>query len=406
MDEWPLRTIGDLVTLQRGIDLPSQDRNDGRVPIMGSFGVTGFHDEAACRGPGVTVGRSGASIGTVSYIEGDYWPLNTCLYVRNFHGNNSRFAFYFLQTIDLAGMNSGSAQPSLNRNFVHPFPVRFPGRSEQDEIAELLSALDDKIELNRRMNETLEAQARALFRDWFVDFGPVKAKMAGDTPYLAPDLWSLFPHCFDDGVPKGWRYANMKQLCATVTNGGTPKRDQPNFWEPKEIPWLTSGEVRRSFITNTDQAISAAGLSESSAKWVEPYSTVVALYGATAGEVAFTGIKLTTNQAVCALKPLPSYTTFNYLALSDAKNKLAGLARGSAQQNLSKGIVENFEAVVPPEETLMEHFFEITAPNFQKILANELESGTLAQTRDLLLPKLMSGEIRVGDMASKELSAA
>ena len=217
MDEWSLRTIGDLVTLQRGIDLPDHSRAIGDVPIMGSFGVTGKHDTAACRGPGVTVGRSGASAGTVCYIEADFWPLNTCLYVRDFKGNDPRFAYYYLKTVDLAGMNSGSAQPSLNRNFVHPVPARFPDPPEQRAVAAVLSALDDKIELNRRMNETLEASARALFRDWFVDFGPTRAKAEGRPGYLAPDLWSLFPERLgDDGMPEGWRHQSIYDFVDVV----------------------------------------------------------------------------------------------------------------------------------------------------------------------------------------------
>ena len=106
MVEWPTRTLGDLVTLQRGIDLPTAKRSKGDVPVMGSFGVTGFHSEAAMCGPGVTVGRSGASIGVVSYIDRDYWPLNTCLYVKDFHGNNRRFAYYLLSCLDLSNYNS------------------------------------------------------------------------------------------------------------------------------------------------------------------------------------------------------------------------------------------------------------------------------------------------------------
>ncbi|MEK7755427.1 MAG: restriction endonuclease subunit S, partial [Acidobacteriota bacterium] len=203
--DWPIRTVGDLVTLQRGIDLPDAERHEGSVPIMGSFGITGRHNVAACIGPGVTVGRSGASIGVVSYIKEDYWPLNTCLYVRDFHGNSPRFTYYFLKTLDLARLNSGSAQPSLNRNFVHPVPVAFPARPEQDTIASILGALDDKIGLNRRMNGTLEAMARAIFRDWFVDFGPTRAKIEGRAPYLAPEIWAVFPDRVDDeGRPVGW----------------------------------------------------------------------------------------------------------------------------------------------------------------------------------------------------------
>ncbi|EQD78764.1 restriction modification system DNA specificity subunit, partial [mine drainage metagenome] len=118
--------LGEFVTLQRGHDLPDEQRRPGSVPILGSFGITGWHDEAKALGPGVTVGRSGASFGVVSYSSRDYWPLNTALYVIDFHGNDPRFAYYFLQQFDFKSYNSGSAQPSLNRNFIHPVPVDVP----------------------------------------------------------------------------------------------------------------------------------------------------------------------------------------------------------------------------------------------------------------------------------------
>lgn len=113
-DDWDSLTLGEFVTLQRGIDLPETSRGPGKVPVLGSFGITGCHDEARVKGPGVTVGRSGASFGVVTYSAVDYWPLNTVLYVKDFHGNNERFAYYFLKTIDFKIFNSGSAQPSLN----------------------------------------------------------------------------------------------------------------------------------------------------------------------------------------------------------------------------------------------------------------------------------------------------
>ena len=168
--------LGDFVTLQRGHDLPDAIRRPGNRPVLGSFGITGWHDEARAAGPGVTVGRSGASLGVVSYSPVDCWPLNTTLYVIDFHGNDPRFAYYFLKQFNFRTYNSGSAQPSLNRNFIHPIPVDVPPLQEQRAIAHILGTLDDKIELNRRMNETFEEMARALFKSWFVDFDPVHAK--------------------------------------------------------------------------------------------------------------------------------------------------------------------------------------------------------------------------------------
>jgi type I restriction enzyme, S subunit len=142
---WKQVPLGEFVTLLRGHDLPEEDRRPGSVPVLGSFGVTGWHDEPRASGPGVTVGRSGASFGVVSYSPVDYWPLNTALYVIDFHGNDQRFAYYLLKLFDFKRYNSGSAQPSLNRNFVHPVPVSVPPLAEQLTIAHVLGTLDDKI---------------------------------------------------------------------------------------------------------------------------------------------------------------------------------------------------------------------------------------------------------------------
>ena len=215
-DGWTRISLGEFVTLQRGHDLPDVQRRMGSVPILGSFGITGWHDEAKARGPGVTVGRSGASFGVASYSPVDYWPLNTALYVIDFHGNDERFAYYFLKLFNFQSYNSGSAQPSLNRNLIHPVPVGVPPLPEQRAIANILGTLDDKIELNRRMNETLEAMARALFKSWFVDFDPVRAKGEGRDPGLPKPLADLFPARLVDSelgeIPEGWEVAPLPEV--------------------------------------------------------------------------------------------------------------------------------------------------------------------------------------------------
>lgn len=142
--------LADVVTLQRGHDLPSKSRGAGTVPIIGSFGITGFHDVARYRGPGVAIGRSGASIGVATYCPDDYWPLNTCLFVKDFKGNDPRWVYYLLDFIDFSGYNSGSAQPSLNRNYLAKIRVRLPEPEEQRRIAATLGGLDNSIESNRR----------------------------------------------------------------------------------------------------------------------------------------------------------------------------------------------------------------------------------------------------------------
>jgi type I restriction enzyme, S subunit len=294
-------------------------------------------------------------------------------------------------------VGTGSVQDNINLQTIARLDLRVPSVDKQRSIARTLGALDDKIDLNRRMNETLEAMARAIFKDWFVDFGPTRAKMEGRAPYLAPEIWMLFPDRLDDeGKPEGWLTTPIKSTCSTIVNGGTPRRDNVNYWNDGTIPWLTSGEVRERYLIATASFITEVGLAESSAKWVDPDATVVALYGATAGQVSFVATKLTTNQAVCSLTPLPSYRYFNYLVLSSLTQTLAGMATGSAQQNLSKGLVEELQILVGDPFT-MKKFDSILEPFFNRIISNEKESITLAAARDLLLPKLMSGEIRMKD---------
>ena len=166
---WRKLSLGEVVQFRRGYDLPDQARKPGSVPVIGSAGQNGWHNEARAKGPGVSIGRSGA-IGKVTYTPVDYWPHNACLYVTDFLGNDPRFVHYFLKTKDLRLLNSGAAQPSLNRNFVHTVPVRVPGPNEQATIVSILSAYDDLIENNRRRIALLEKAARLLYREWFVHF--------------------------------------------------------------------------------------------------------------------------------------------------------------------------------------------------------------------------------------------
>ena len=176
--------------------------------------------EAKVGGPGVVIGRSG-SLGGGQYIKDDFWPLNTTLWVKDFKGNDRHFCYYLLKSLDLAHFNAGSGVPTLNRNHIHPLPVLCPPLPEQRAIAHILGTLDDKIELNRRMNETLEGMARALFKSWFVDFEPVRAKVDGrwrrgqSLPGMPAELYDLFPDGMVDSelgeVPEGWEVVPLPE---------------------------------------------------------------------------------------------------------------------------------------------------------------------------------------------------
>ena len=164
---WQTCRLGDVITLKRGHDLPEASRQDGDVPVVSSSGVTGYHNEAKAKGPGVITGRYG-TLGEVFYVEEDYWPLNTALYVIDYKGNHPQFVGYFLQNVLRNYQSDKTAVPGVNRNVLHELKVRSPDRTIQERIAGILSAYDDLVQNNRRRMSLLEEAARQLYREWFV----------------------------------------------------------------------------------------------------------------------------------------------------------------------------------------------------------------------------------------------
>jgi type I restriction enzyme S subunit len=169
MTNWREYKLGEIINLKRGHDLPSNKRTEGTIPIISSSGLTGWNNEYKCKGPGVVTGRYG-TIGQVFYVEGKYWPLNTTLYVEDFKKNLPKFIYYFLKTLNFEKFNDKSTVPGINRNHLHQEIVSIPDLPTQTAIAEILSSLDDKIELNNKLNQELENLAQTLFKQWFIDF--------------------------------------------------------------------------------------------------------------------------------------------------------------------------------------------------------------------------------------------
>jgi type I restriction enzyme, S subunit len=400
--EWRETTLGEFVRLQRGHDLPAADRRPGMVPIMGSAGQNGFHDTALAKGPGVVIGRSGVgSMGEVTYCTTDYWPHNTVLYVTDFLGNDERFTFYFLRHLNLRRFDSGSAQASLNRNYIYPISISVPSPDEQCAIAHILGTLDDKIELNRRMNATLEAMARALFKSWFVDFDPVRAKAEGRDPGLPLEIADLFPDGFEESavgaVPAGWRVAAIGDVIKAV-GGTTPSTKEPAFWDgninfatPKDLASLSSPAL-----TNTERCITKAGLRQISSGLL-PVGTVLMSSRAPIGYLAITEIPVAVNQGFIAMicdGPLPNHYVLHWARQN--MDAIVGNANGTTFLEISKATFRPLQVLVPPESILAAFVAQVNPLN-RRVVCNLEESRTLAALRDALLPKLISGEVRVGD---------
>ena len=415
--DWIVAKLGDVLEIKYGKD--HKKLNDGDIPCFGSGGLMRYVENSIYEKESILIPRKG-SLNNIYYVDRPFWTVDTLFWTKiNSEVVFPKFLFYQLKLTDFVSLNVGSAVPSLTVPVLNDLKIKLPTLSEQKTIAYILGSLDDKIELNRQMNETLETMAQALFKSWFVDFDPVidNALAAGNA---IPDefaeraeqrkgiekkdnsnIQNLFPDEFEfteemGWIPKGWVIDDISSLCEKIQSGGTPRRNVPEYWEDGTIPWLTSGEVRQTIIITVDNKISESGLANSSAKWLVSGTTVVAMYGATAGQVAYIDKPLTTNQAVCGLTPKKGYQFFNYVTLSRAVAHFEGRATGSAQQNINKGMIETTRVVVPSSIS-SDSFEEYCEVVFSKWIKNLHENETLAKLRDTLLPKLMSGELRISD---------
>jgi len=392
-DDWRDVALGEFVALQRGHDLPEARRRVGDVPVLGSFGITGLHDQARAQGPGVTIGRSGASLGAVSYSSMDYWPLNTVLYVKDFHGNDPRFAYFLLRTIDFRRFNSGSAQPSLNRNHIHPMRIRIPPVAEQRRISTLLGAFDDKIEVNRRISETLDEIARTLFTSWFVDFDPVRGTTA-----VPGDIRRLYPDRLVDSkigpVPGGWEVEHLSTELTVSREMLDPRGNPDELFDHFSLPAYDAGRIptseRGAAIKSTKLRVldGCVLLSKLNPRIPRVW------WPSAAGESR----KIASTEFVVAL-PCDGITRsflFSLFTSAPFRKTLTSLVRGTSGSHQRVGVTDllGIEVVVPPRE-LVERFDAIVAPMFDQQEALTAESKTLADLRDTLLPKLISGEIRL-----------
>ena len=318
------------------------------------------------------------------------------------------YVYYFVSSPESTGKiirdSEATGVPKTNVTYLREFPITLPLLSEQRAIAHILGTLDDKIELNRRMNETLEAMARAIFKDWFVDFGPTRAKAEGRAPFLAPELWDLFPDALEDkNKPVGWAEIQLKQLGLVIT-GKTPSTKKPEFFGD-EMPFLKIPDMRgRIYVLRTSTELSEEG-ARSQEKKTLPAGSVSVSCIATPGLVTFNHRDAQTNQQINSIVPSDlrqSHFVF-WSCRQLASAVMLGGSGGSVFHNTNKTSFENLRLVYPGQE-IARTYSNTVSQMHDRMLSNEYESNTLAQTRDLLLPKLMSGEIRLSE-AEKAVEA-
>ena len=390
--------------MEYGKSLRGYKSSKGPYRVYGTNGPIGWHTEMLCPHPSVIIGRKGAYRG-VHYSSTPFFAIDTAFYLKPKTEIDARWAYYQLLTQDINGMDSGSAIPSTSRNDFYSLSVKVPPLPEQRAIAHILGTLDDKIELNRRMNETLEEMARALFKSWFVDFEPVRAKMEGrwrrgeSLPGLPAEHYDQFPDRLVPSelgeIPEGWEVKELGDICHKPQYGYTASaKDEhvgPKFLRITDInknAWIEWEQV--PYCEITDEKCSKYRLSQGDiliARMADPG------HGCMIEEV---------RDAVFAsylIRFRPVHVRYSrllqYWLRSDAYWELvAGRGAGTTRVSLNARVLSGFPLVIPTR-ALMDDFRRRIDCLRARIVSNTIQSRTLVAQRDAMLPKLMSGEVGV-----------
>nr|WP_320114674.1 restriction endonuclease subunit S [uncultured Desulfuromonas sp.] len=425
--EWLVTTLGEVVELKRGYDLPKSKREPGDIPIISSSGLSDTHASAMVKGPGVITGRYG-TIGEVFYSAEDFWPLNTTLYVRDFKGNDEKFIYYFLKTINYDQFSDKAAVPGVNRNHLHMAEVFIPQSVEtQKSIAHILGTLDDKIELNRQMNATLEVMAQALFKSWFVDFDPVidnalaagnpipeplqaraevRAALGDKRKPLPEAIQKQFPSSFvfseEIGwIPEGWAVVPVSSAIEINPKVSLKKGQIAKYADMKALP--TSGyaieEVTEKEFSGGAKFENGDVLLARITPCLENGKTGIVDFLAQ-GEPGFGSTEF------IVLRPKGKISTAFIAAMARDENFrqhcIANMVGSSGRQRVQNICFDDFYIGSPNNGLIFENYHGTCDPMFKRMTFLKDEIVELAKLRDTLLPKLLSGELRIPD-AEKQI---
>ena len=330
----------------------------------------------------VTVAMYGATAGKSCIVK---VPMTTnqacCNLTINDEVADYEFVYYTLKNdyTTLASLANGGAQQNLNAQIIKDYVLKMPSLADQRRIASILSSLDRKIELNNKINADLEEMAQAIFKNWFVDFEPFK-----DGKFVDSELGM---------IPEGWKVGTLGEFCKCLL-GGTPSRSKEEYWNG-EVNWINSGEINKFRILEASEKITELGLSKSATKLLPKKTTVLAITGATLGQVSLLEIDTCANQSVIGvLENAEVPYEYIYPFIKDRIEMLIQHQTGGAQQHINKDNVESLIFLLPTINVL-EDYISLVSPMYKRIESQCFENLYLSTLRDTLLPRLMSGEIEI-----------
>ena len=392
--EWTRTTLGELLSFSNGKSSPARSELLPH-PVYGSNGIIGFADKSNAGPNTIIIGRVGTYCGSLHYNDSACWVTDNAIRATAIGRNKPSFLRYLLRTLRLNARRTGSGQPLLNQTILSEIPVVVPHPREQGAIAHILGTLDDKIELNRRMNETLEAMARALFKSWFVDFDPVRAKMEGRGTGLPPDIADLFPDRLADSeigeIPEGWEAKSLKD-CMNLTMGQSPPGSTYNN-HGDGLPFF-QGQAEFGFRYPEKRRFCSAPT-----RVADPEDTLVSVW-APVGNINLAWERCCIGRGVAALRHKSGSSSFTYHSAWALRREFEEYEHtGTVFGAINKGQFEALK-VTEPDPRVVEAFDTMAVNLDARIRSNIRESHILAALRDTLLPELVSGEVRLRDAKS------
>ena len=363
-------------------------------PVYGANGIIGFSAKANANPCTIIIGRVGSYCGSLYFSSKSCWVTDNAIRANALNGNDAKFLYYLLHTFRLNDWRTGSGQPLLNQTIISQIPATIPLLSEQRRIAHILGTLDDKIELNRQMNETLEAIARAIFKSWFVDFDPVRAKMEGRLPAgMDAATATLFPSTFEYSplgkIPEGWEVGTLGKIAENVRQS-----IKASEIDPDEFYIGLEHMPRRSIALSEWQTADGLGSNKYRFRKGEILFGKLRPYFHKVGVAPIEGVCSTD---ILVIQPIDSEWFGIVLGLVSSDEFIAytnAYSAGTRMPRTNWKDMSRYEIALPPVE-VSQKYAEFVRPFIERIIENIHQSHTLSQIRDALLPKLLSGEIQV-----------
>ena len=373
MEEWKEYKLGDIITIKYGKD--HKQIADGNIPIYGSGGIMRFGNRSLYEGPSILIPRKG-SLNNIMYSDKPFWTVDTMFWtIINTTIANPLFVYYAICKKDFASLNVGSAVPSLTVPVIEGIDISLPSLFEQDKIVSILKSLDDKIEINRRINENLEQQAQALFKSWFVDFEPFR-----DQPFVESELGM---------IPQGWRVGKLSDI-ADIYMGASPTGSSYNVLGIGDVFYQGRAEFGVRFPQRNMYTTEAKRFAE--------VNSVLLSVRAPVGDINVAEERCCIGRGLASIKSKTNHNSFNLYLMKQLKPIFDTYnGEGTVFGCINKKALESLKIIIP-DGNVIDKFDSIVSYIDEKIRVLEKQSRTLSSLRDTLLPRLMSGELKVQEI--------